>query len=93
MYFITVSEMLGTNGEKIARQVATLLHYTYYGEEELFKAAVEMGFLSDIKTLDEKGPTFFEKIFSEKPKIYLDRYQSVIYELAKKGDALFFGRG
>jgi cytidylate kinase len=93
MYFITVSEMLGTNGEKIAKQMASLLIYTFYGEEELFKAADEMGFLSDIKKLDEKGPTFLEKFFSEKPKVYVDRLQSVIYELAKKGDALFFGRG
>ncbi len=93
MHFITVSEMIGTNGEKIARQVAILLHYTYYGEEELLKAADEMGFLSDVKKLDEKAPTFFEQFFSEKPKVYLDRLQSVIYQLAKKGDALFFGRG
>lgn len=93
MYFITVSEMLGTNGEKIANQVAQILNYTYYGEEELFRAADELGFLSDVKKLDEKGPTFLEKFFSEKPKVYLDRLQSVVYEVAKKGDALFFGRG
>lgn len=93
MYFITVSEMLGTNGDKIARQVARVLNYTYYGEEELFKAAEEMGFLSDVKKLDEKGPTLLEKLFSEKPKVYLDRLQSVIYEVARKGDAVFFGRG
>jgi cytidylate kinase len=93
MYFITFSEMLGTNGEKIARQVAKTLNYTFYGEEELFRAADEMGFFSDIEKLDEKGPTFLEKFFSEKPKVYLDRLQSVIYELAKKGDAVFWGRG
>jgi cytidylate kinase len=34
-----------------------------------------------------------ERYFSEKPKIYLDRLQSVIYEVAKKGNAVFFGRG
>jgi cytidylate kinase len=93
MYFITVSEMVGTDGEKIARQVARTLNYDYYGEEELFKAADELGFVKDLKQLDEKGPTFIEKFFSEKPKIYLDRLQSVIYEVAKKGNAVFFGRG
>ena len=45
MYFITISELLGTNGEQIAREVAKLLNYTYYGEEELLKAADQMGFL------------------------------------------------
>jgi cytidylate kinase len=93
MYFITISEMFGTQGEKIARQVAKKLSYTFYGEEELFKAADEMGFLDDVKKLNEKGPPLLEKFFSERPKIYLNRLQSIIFELAKKGDAVFFGRG
>jgi cytidylate kinase len=93
MYFITISEMFGTNGKKVAQGVAKALNYTFYGEEELLKAAGEMGFLKDIKQLDEKGPPFFERFFSEKPKVYLDRLQAVIYEVAKKGDAVFFGRG
>jgi cytidylate kinase len=93
MYFITVSELLGTNGEQIAREVSKLLNYTYYGEEELLKAADQMGFLSDIRKLDEKGPAFLTRFFSEKPKVYLDRLQSVIFEVAKKGDAIFFGKG
>ena len=93
MYFITISEMLGTNGEKIASKVAKELGYILYGEDELFKAADEMGYLTDIKKLGEKSPAILERFFTEKPKIYLDRLQSVIYEVAKKGDAVFFGRG
>src|SRR4030043_1475778 len=93
MYFITISEMIGTNGEKIARKVAEALKYSFYGEEELSEAASKMGFLSDIKKMDEKAPALFERFFSEKPKIYLDRLQSIIYEVAKNGNALFFGRG
>lgn len=93
MYFITISEMSGTHGEKIARQVAKELGYTHYGEDELFKVADEMGFLEDVKKLNEKGPTLFEKFFSERPKIYLNRLQAVIFEVAKKRDAVFFGRG
>lgn len=85
--------MLGTGGKKIATQVANTLNYAFYGEEELLNAAREMGFLSDIQKLEEKSPPFLEKFFSERPKIYLDRLQSVIYELAKKGNAVFFGRG
>ncbi len=93
MYFITISEMYGTHGESIARQVAKELGYTFYGEEELHKAADEMGFLDDIRRLDEKSPPLLEKFFSERPKIYLNRLQAVIFEVAKKGDAVFFGRG
>lgn len=93
MYFITISEMMGTNGEKIAKEIAQSLHYHFYGEEELFKTAEGMGFLSDIKELGERGPSFMERFFSEKPKIYFERLQSVIYELAQNGNAVFFGRG
>jgi cytidylate kinase len=93
MYFITVSEMLGTKGEKIAQEVAKTSNYVYYGEEGLLKAAGEMGFLPDVQQMDEKAPNLFDKLFSEKPKIHLDRLQSVIFEVAQKGDAIFFGKG
>ncbi len=93
MYFITFSEMLGTNGEKIAKQTAAALGYAYFGEVELVQASHGMGFLNDVKKLDEKNPSFFERLFSERPRIYLDRLQSIIYEVAKKGNTVFFGRG
>jgi cytidylate kinase len=93
MYFVTISEMFGTRGAQIAQQVAKSLNYKYYGEAELLKFAEEMGFFSDIKKLDEKGPHFLERFFSEKPRVYLDRLQSVIFEVAKKGDGVFFGKG
>ena len=93
MYFITISELLGTNGEKIARKVAEELKYTFYGTKELFEAAAAMGSLSDANKSDETVPGLLERWFSDKPKIYLDRLQSVIYEVAKKGNAVFFGRG
>jgi cytidylate kinase len=93
MYFITISEMLGTNGEKIAKGVAKALNYGFYGKEELFRAAEELGVLSDVLRLELKSPPLLEKLLSDKPRIYLDRFQSVIYEVAKRGDALFFGKG
>jgi len=93
MYFITFSEMFGTHGEKIAKQTASTLGYDFLGEEELQKAAREMGFLADVKSLDEKSPPLFERFFTERPRIHLDRLQSVIYEVAKKGNTVFSGRG
>jgi cytidylate kinase len=93
MNFITISEMLGTNGETIARKVARIIQYPFYGKEELFKAAEAMGLFQDIKDVQIKNPPLLEKLLSDRPKIYLDRFQSVIYEVAKKGNALFFGKG
>ena len=93
MYFITISEMIGTEGEKIAREVAQKMGYPYYGREELFKAAEEAGLLSDVQKMESKSPPLLEKYFSDKPRIYLDRFQSVVYDVAKKGNAVFLGKG
>jgi cytidylate kinase len=93
MYFVTVSDMLGTDGGKVAREVAQRLGYTYYGESELAAAAAEMGLPPETKNFDEKSPDFFSRYFSGKPKVSLDRLQAVIFDLAKKGDAVFHGRG
>ncbi|RLC29569.1 hypothetical protein DRH13_05535 [Candidatus Woesebacteria bacterium] len=93
MYFITFTEMVGSKGEEISKKVAAALNYPYFGEKELAEAATKSGFLDDMKELDEKGPTLLERFFSERPKIYLDRLQSVIYDEARKGDRVFFGRG
>ncbi len=93
MNFITFSEMSGSRGEDIARQVAAELKYSFFGDQELFAAATRDNFFARPEEFDERGPTFFERIFSEKPKIYLDRLQAVIYDEARKGDTVFFGRG
>jgi cytidylate kinase len=93
MYFITLSEMMGTNGEKVAKQVAEKLNYSFYGEAELMKSASDLGFLKDLQGFSEKGPALFERFFSERPKVSLDRLQSVVLEVAKNGNAVFFGRG
>jgi cytidylate kinase len=93
MHFVTISEMLGSGGEEVARRVAEQLNYPFYAKEELFKAADEMGYLADISHLKLRSPHLLEKYFSDKPKIYLDRFESVIYKVATKGNALFYGKG
>jgi cytidylate kinase len=93
MYFITFSRKMGTNGTEIARQVANKLRYQFYDTEAIENAAREMGFLENIKEIDEKAPSLFQRLFSHKPAIGLDRLTSLIYELARKGNAVFLGRG
>ena len=93
MYFITFSEKMGTNGTEIARRVADQLGYSFYDTEAIENAAREMGFLEDVKEIDEKVPSLFERLFSHKPEIHLDRLNSVIYALASQGNAVFLGRG
>ena len=93
MYFITFSRMMGAHGPEIARRVADQLGYNFYDTEAIEKVAREMGFLKDVKEADEKVPSLYERVFSHRPEIHLDRLHSVIYELASRGDAVFLGRG
>ncbi len=93
MYFITFSEKLGTNGSVIARSVSEQMGYHFYDTEAIENTAREMGFLRDVKEVDEKVPSLFERLFSHRPEIQLDRLSSVIYELASRGNAVFLGRG
>src|SRR4030042_5923811 len=93
MHFITFSRKMGTNGTEIARRVDEKMGYNFYDTEAIENAAREMGFLENIKDIDEKTPSLFQRLFSHKPAIGLDRLTSLVYELAKKGNAVFLGRG
>lgn len=93
MNFITFSRKMGSMGSEIASQVAKQLNYSFYDTKAIESKALEMGFGEDIRKIDEKGPPLFERLFSVKPTIFLNRLTAVIYELASKGDAVFLGRG
>ena len=93
MYVITFTRKMGTNGSEIAKRVANDLHYHLYDTEAIESTAREMGFLEDVKEVDEKAPSLFQRLFSHQPEIYLDRLNAVIYELASRGNAVFLGRG
>ena len=93
MYFITISRKMGTNGHAIAKRVADQLGYKLYDTEAIESAARAMGFLEDFKDVDEKAPSLFKRLYSHEPEVHLDHLQSVIYELASRGNAVFLGRG
>ncbi len=93
MYIITFTRKMGTNGSEIAKRVASQLQYRLYDTVALENTAREMGFLEDVKEVDEKSLPFFQRLFSRQPEMHLDRLNSVIYELASRGNAVLLGRG
>jgi len=93
MHFVTISRKLGTGGTAIAHRVADELGYRFYDAEVIDQTAKRMGFMESFKEVDERAPSFFRRAFSQQPSIALDRLFSVVYELAKEGDAVFLGRG
>lgn len=93
MHFITFSRRYGAGGGQIARKVAERLGYRLYDTDAIEYKAGELGFREDVMELGERPPSFFQRIFSSKPAVDLDRLNSVVYELAKQGDAVFLGWG
>jgi len=93
MHFITFSRKLGAKGTELAGRVAETMGYRFIDTTAIESAAQEMGLLESVSEMDEKVPSLFQRIFSHKPSINLARLNSVINELAQKGDAVFLGRG
>lgn len=93
MHFVTFSRTLGSGGTEVARLVAEKMGYKFADTDEIDRAARLKGFVQSVEELDGKPPSFFERYFSDRPEINLDRLNAVIYEMAKQGDTLFVGRG
>jgi cytidylate kinase len=93
MYFITFSRQMGTDGTEIAKLVAKELQYAFYDTEDIEKKAEEMGFLDDIREVNDKVPPPLKRLFSDRPEIGLEHLKIVIYELARAGSAVILGRG
>jgi cytidylate kinase len=93
MHFITFSREIGTKGTEIAKLVAKELQYDFYDSEDIERKAEEMGFLDDIRAVNDTVPPLLKRLFSLQPEICLDRLNAVIYELARLGSAVILGRG
>lgn len=93
MNFITFSRKMGAEGTEIAQRVAKEMKYAFYDTEDIEKKAKEMGFLGDIKEINDKAPPPLKRLFSYRPEISLDHLYTVIYELARQGSAVILGRG
>jgi cytidylate kinase len=93
MKWITFSRKMGTRGSEVARRVASDLGYRFYDTKAIHQMAQELGVLGSVVEIDEKAPPVWQRLFSPRPTVYLERLYSVIYELARQGDAVFLGRG
>jgi cytidylate kinase len=94
MPLITISRGIGCGGEDIAKLVADGLKVELFDDLKLQQEAMEMGIKpEELNDLDEKAPGFFDLVFSKKPEIYLDYMESIVYEVAKKGEGVIIGHG
>jgi len=94
MSLITITGCIGCGGMTVARNVAQKLNIDLYDDQKLQEEAGKIGIHPEIlKELDEKEPGFFTRLFSSKPDIYLDLMESVIYQVARKGEGVILGHG
>lgn len=94
MSLITISQGIGTEGVKIAKQVASGLNLKLYDDITLKEQALKMGIRPDgVKSFDEKLPGFFERIWGHSPTLYVDLMEAVVYEVAKTGKGVIVGHG
>jgi cytidylate kinase len=94
MSLITISESIGCGGKAIAGLVADELKMELYDDRRLEEEAIQLGIKpKDVNGLDEKAPGLFSRIFSDKPQVYLDVLEGVVYEVAKRGQGIILGHG
>jgi CMP/dCMP kinase len=94
MALITITSSFGAGGEKIAQSVAEQLGVELFDDQKLQQTAHSLGISNDdVQHLDEKAPGFFDRLFTNKPAIYLDLLGAVVYNVAGSGQGVIVGHG
>ncbi len=94
MTLISISQRIGSGGLDIARLLADRLQLQLYDDTKLHEEALDIGIpKEDIQGLNEKAPGFFDRLLTNKPEIYLNIMESVIYEVSKKNACVIIGHG
>jgi cytidylate kinase len=92
MPLITVTCTLGTGGRRIAQKAAEALKLDVYDDVKFQEAAQKAGIsTADRANLDERPPGFWGYIWRHKPESYINLMESVVYDLAKKGQGVIIG--
>ena len=94
MPLITFTQNFGSDGLAIARKVADGLGWELYDDQKLHGLVRHEGISeSEISHLDEKSPRYWELFFKSRPQIYLNVLESVVYEVAHRGEGIIIGHG
>jgi len=78
----------GNQRNEVAKRVP-VASVSLYDTKAINHMAEELGILGSVREVDEKVPSMLHRVFSHAPMVYLERLYSVIYELARQGNAVF----
>jgi len=93
MAIITISRQLGSLGTEIAQGAAEKLRYEYVDKKRIEQALSDYGILPpEVEKFDEKKPSFWDSFMLQR-KRFLHSLEAVIYDFARKGNAVIVGRG
>ena len=94
MALITLTHTIGCDAVEIARRVADGLNVEVYDDDRLKEEALRMGLhAEELKGFNEKAPDWYERLWSNKPDVYLHLMESVIFEAARLGEGVIIGHG
>lgn len=94
MILITISRMIGAGGEVISERLAKELGLEFYNDEHILFAARKMGLNKfELEGLDEKRPGLIERLWSWRSIAHLDILQAVVYDIARRGNAVIVDHG
>jgi cytidylate kinase len=94
MPLITITQNFGSNGLAIARKVAEGLGCELFDDQKLHDLVQQKGISAkEINHLDEKSPGFWDLFFKSRPQVYLNVLESVVYEVAHRGEGVIIGHG
>jgi cytidylate kinase len=94
MPLITLTSNFGSGAQKIAKRVSEDLKIEFFDDRKLQEKALTMGISrKDIEGIDEKAPRLFDRLFTNKPEMYLDLLGSIVLDIASKGEGVIVGHG
>jgi len=94
MTLITITQNFGGEGMAIAGKVADELGIELFDDRKLQSLVKASGIPSaEVSRFDEKAPGFLDQIMGHRPQVFLDILESVVYEVARKGEGVIIGHG
>lgn len=93
MPIITLTSGIGCDLEAVAELVAKEMQLPLLNDQRLLYEAENLGFDSEESKefLKDKNPGFINRQMTNKPRVYLDMMEAVIYEAARKGNGVIMG--
>ena len=93
MAIITISRQKGSLGDEIAKAVSESLQYALVDKTKISDAMADQGLPSpEFEKFDGKKPTIWQSMTDQKRR-FTFLIRAVLYDFARKGNAVILGRG